>query len=66
MILTYYLLQSVATFFSHVMAAIGGNSAGPGMDTIPMFVIGVSVLNVWSILVSFCAMKQVMLLSMFT
>lgn len=24
-------LQSVATFFSHVMAAIGGNTAGPGM-----------------------------------
>lgn len=38
-ILTYCLLQSVATFFSHVMAAIGGNSAGPGMDTISMFVL---------------------------
>lgn len=24
-------VQSVATFFSHAMAAIGGNTAGPGM-----------------------------------
>lgn len=24
-------MQSVATFFSHVMHAIGGNTAGPGM-----------------------------------
>lgn len=24
------LIQSVATFFSHVMSAIGGNTAGPG------------------------------------
>ena len=24
------LVQSVATFFSHAMAAIGGNTAGPG------------------------------------
>lgn len=28
---SHVLLQSVATFFSHVMAAIGGNTAGPGM-----------------------------------
>lgn len=26
-----FLLQSVATFFSQVMAAIGGNTAGPGV-----------------------------------
>lgn len=33
MILTliyYHVLQSVATFFSQVMAAVGGNTAGPG------------------------------------
>lgn len=26
-----FLVQSVATFFSQVMAAIGGNTAGPGL-----------------------------------
>ena len=26
----HFPLQSVATFFSHVMSAIGGNSSGPG------------------------------------
>lgn len=25
------LMQSVATFFNHVMSAIGGNTAGPGL-----------------------------------
>ena len=25
-----FFVQSVATFFSHAMAAIGGNTAGPG------------------------------------
>lgn len=25
-----FLIQSVATFFNHVMSAIGGNAAGPG------------------------------------
>jgi hypothetical protein len=29
------LVQSVATFFSQVMAAVGGNTAGPGAVTIP-------------------------------
>ena len=29
--LTMFLLQSVETFFSQVMAVIGGNTAGPGM-----------------------------------
>lgn len=28
----YLFLKSVATFFSQVMAAIGGNTAGPGMS----------------------------------
>lgn len=30
------LVQSVATFFSHAMAAIGGNTAGPGPHLRPL------------------------------
>lgn len=34
LIILHVLWQSVATFFSHVMAAIGGNTAGPGMSVL--------------------------------
>lgn len=34
----HFLLQSVATFFSQVMSAIGGNTAGPGLLKISLFV----------------------------
>ena len=34
-------LQSVATFFSQVMAAIGGNTAGPGMVFFKTFLINI-------------------------
>lgn len=33
-----FLLQSVATFFSQVMSAIGGNTAGPGLLKISLVV----------------------------
>ncbi|XP_007009946.2 PREDICTED: splicing factor U2af large subunit B isoform X1 [Theobroma cacao] len=32
------ILQSVATFFSHVMAAIGGNTAGPGDAVVNVYI----------------------------
>lgn len=30
MITFYFQKQTIATFFSHIMSSIGGNSAGPG------------------------------------
>jgi hypothetical protein len=35
--------QSVSTFFSHALAAVGGNTAGPGAATIWVFVGSIDV-----------------------
>ncbi|KAK6117890.1 hypothetical protein DH2020_048366 [Rehmannia glutinosa] len=34
----FHLWQSVATFFSHVMSAIGGNTAGPGDAVVNVYI----------------------------
>ncbi|KAK6121931.1 hypothetical protein DH2020_044321 [Rehmannia glutinosa] len=35
---SFHLWQSVATFFSHVMSAIGGNTAGPGDAVVNVYI----------------------------
>ena len=34
----FFSLQSVATFFSHVMSAIGGHTAGPGDAVVNVYI----------------------------
>lgn len=57
-----FLLQSVATFFSQVMAAIGGNTAGPGMPMINYVLVhDLSFLHSISSLALYCVMQGMLL-----